>query len=208
MIKNHGIFFIGVIMLILLFSNVTYGNTINTFAQNSTSPNIPPKTTSTIPSNIAKSVGVSGGGGIRITSPEKGSVVPINSNSPFIIKGISKDNATLNCKVAIIINNIKPYQPVQPMNTVGKEDYSTWQYTLSKNYTHITLGSNKITAKSYCLNNPQSSYYSTNVTGMNFTPEQLKNYNSPNQVPKNTVSNISSSSLAVQHPIAQANTTN
>ncbi|MDQ6723332.1 MAG: hypothetical protein M3Z01_03595 [Thermoproteota archaeon] len=201
MIRNHGIFFIGVFTLLLLFSNVTYGNNTNAFAQNSTSPSIPSTISSNTTSNTAKSSG--GNGGIKITSPEKGSIVPTNSNSSFIIRGISKDNATSNCKVAIIINGIKPYQPVQPMNAAGKEDYSAWQYTLSKNYTQIIVGSNKITAKSYCLSNPQSSYYSTNITGMNFTPEQLKNYNSPIQQPKATVSNISSSSLAIQHPIAQ-----
>ena len=40
-------------------------------------------------------------------------------------------------------------------------------------------GSNKITAKSSCLNNtPQNTYYSVNVTGM--SPEQFKNYNQTN----------------------------
>ena len=57
--------------------------------------------------------------------------------------------------------------------------YSNWQYVLSKNYTNIMQGSNKIPAKSSCLNdNPQNTYNSVNVTGMG--PEQFKNYNQTN----------------------------
>ncbi len=56
-------------------------------------------------------------------------------------------------------------------------------------------GSNKITAKSSCLNSPQSIFNSINVNGMNFSPEQLKNYNSPNPPLKNTISSASSPSL-------------
>src|ERR1700712_5439409 len=152
MLKKYSIIFIGVFTLLLLVSTISYVNYQNASAQNFTGSNL----NSTIPKV---------NGGIKIISPEKGSFVPINSNSSFIIKGISKDNATADCKVSIIINGIKPYQPVQPMNAAaGKEDYSTWQYSLSKNYTNFVLGPNKITAKSYCLPTQQSSYYSTNVT--------------------------------------------
>src|SRR5215210_7539996 len=148
MLKNHSIIFTGVFTLLLLVSTISYVNYQNASAQN-TGSNL----TSTIPKV---------NGGIKIISPEKESVVPVNSNSSFIIKGISKDNATADCKVSVIINGIKPYQPVQPMNATGKEDYSTWQYSLSKNYTNFVLGPNKITAKSYCLPTQQSSYYSAN----------------------------------------------
>jgi hypothetical protein len=196
MLKKYSIIFISVFTLLLLVSTISYVNYHNASAQNSTS------SSSNLNSTIPK-----GTGGIKIISPEKGSFVPINSNSSFIIKGMSKDNATADCKVSIIINGIKPYQPVQPMNAGGKEDYSTWQYSLSKNYTNFVLGSNKITAKSYCLPTQQSSYYSTNVTGMNFSPEQLKNYNSTNMstttTTNSTASNITSPTVAAgPHPIA------
>ena len=199
MLKKYSIIFIGVFTLLLLVSTISYVNYQNASAQNYTGSNL----NSTIPKV---------NGGIKIISPEKGSFVPINSNSSFIIKGISKDNATADCKVSIIINGIKPYQPVQPMNATGKEDYSTWQYNLSKNYTNFVLGSNKITAKSYCLPTQQSSYYSANVTGMNFSPEQLQSYNgtagnttSPiltNQLSNSTTSNLTSSLVAGPHPVA------
>jgi hypothetical protein len=188
MISKHSIIFIGIFTILLLFSNTSYVNNLDAFAQNTTG--------SSHALTISKNIG-----GLKITSPGKGSVVPINSNSPLIIKGISNDNAASNCKVSIIINSIKPYQPVQP--AAGKEDYSTWQYILLKNYTHLIAGSNKITAKSSCLNSPQNIYNSINVTGVNFSPEQLKNYNSPNLPPKNTVSNTSSPSLTNLNPITQ-----
>jgi hypothetical protein len=188
MLKKYSFIFIGVFTLLLLVSTISYVNYQNASAQNYTGSNL----NSTIPKV---------NGGIKIISPEKESFVPINSNSSFIIKGISKDNATADCKVSIIINGIKPYQPVQPMN--GKEDYSTWQYNLSKNYTNFVLGSNKITAKSYCLPTQQSSYYSANVTGMNFSPEQLQSYNSTNMTTTNsTTSNLTSSLVAGPHPVA------
>ena len=190
MLKKYSIIFIGVFTLLLLVSTISYVNYQNASAQNYTGSTL----NSTIPKNSI---------GIKIISPEKGSFVPINSNSSFIIKGISKDNATADCKVSIIINGIKPYQPVQPMNATGKEDYSTWQYNLSKNYTNFILGPNKITAKSYCLPTQQSSYYSANVTGMNFSPEQLQSYNSTNMTTTNsTTSNLTSSLVAGPHPVA------
>ena len=199
MLKKYSIIFIGVFTLLLLVSTISYVNYQNASAQNFTGSNL----NSSIPKV---------NGGIKIISPEKGSFVPINSNNSFIIKGISKDNATADCKVSIIINGIKPYQPVQPMNATGKEDYSTWQYNLSKNYTNFILGPNKITAKSYCLPTQQSSYYSANVTGMNFSPEQLQSYNgtagnttSPiltNQISNSTTSNLTSSLVAGPHPVA------
>jgi hypothetical protein len=199
MISKHSIIFIGIFTLLLLFSNISYVNNLDAFAQNSTGSSL----ASPIPKNI---------GGLKITSPEKGSVVPINSNSPFIIKGISNDNPASNCKVSIIINGIKPYQPVQPMNTAGKGDYTTWQYILLKNYTHLVVGSNKITAKSSCLNSPQNIFNSINVTGINSSPS-LTNHslNTISKTPSplltnhslNTISKTPSPLLTNSHPIAK-----
>ncbi len=158
MIKECGIIFISLFILILLFSHtIPVNNSFDALAQSSIVSNPPPNTTSTI-------------GGIKIISPEKGSSVPIDLNSPFIIKGISKDTASTDCQVSVIVNNVKPYQNAQPMNKNGNEDYSEWQFTLTKNYTSIMEGANKITSKFSCLNNPQSSHYSVNVTGINSSP--------------------------------------
>ena len=51
--------------------------------------------------------------GLKITHPEKESAIPTNSSNSFIVKGTCKYNATADCKVSIIINNVKPYQPVK-----------------------------------------------------------------------------------------------
>ena len=183
---KYSIIFVSIFTLLLLFANISNVNNLNVFAQNSTN--------STAASTTSKT-----NSGLKITHPEKESAIPTNSSNPFIVKGTSKDNATADCKVSIIINNVKPYQPVQALGVNGKEDYSNWQYVLSKNYTNIIQGSNKITAKSSCLNDsPQNTYYSVNVTGMG--PEQFKNYNQTTS----TLNNVSS--LATidpqQHPVA------
>jgi len=183
---KYSIIFVSIFTLLLLFANISNVNNLNVFAQNSTN--------STAASTTSKT-----NSGLKITHPEKESAISTNSSNPFIVKGTSKDNATADCKVSIIINNVKPYQPVQALGVNGKEDYSNWQYVLSKNYTNIIQGSNKITAKSSCLNDsPQNTYYSVNVTGMG--PEQFKNYNQT----ASTLNNVSS--LATidpqQHPVA------
>src|SRR5918998_404346 len=204
MIKECGIISISLFILILLFSHTNpVSNSFDALAQNSIVLNPPPpNTTSTI-------------GGIKIISPEKGSNVPIDLNSPFIIKGISKDTAATDCQVSVIVNNVKPYQNAQPMNKNGNEDYSEWQFTLTKNYTNIIEGANKITSKFSCLNNPQSSHYSVNVTGVN-SPPAVSNVTSPavsnvtspavSNVTSPAVSNVTSpavSNLTIQQPTSQ-----
>ncbi|HYO06171.1 MAG TPA: hypothetical protein VER14_04230 [Phototrophicaceae bacterium] len=195
MIKECGIFSISLFILILLFSHTNpVSNSFDALAQNSIVSNPPPNTTGTI-------------GGIKIISPEKGSNVPIDLNSPFIIKGISKDTAATDCQVSVIVNNVKPYQKAQPMNKNGDEDYSEWQFTLTKNYTNIIEGANKITSKFSCLNNPQSSHYSVNVTGVN-SPSAVSNVTSPavSNVTSPAVSNVTSpavSNLTIQQPTSQ-----
>ena len=184
---RYSIIFVSIFTLLLLFANISNVNNLDVFAQNSTN--------STAASTTSKT-----NSGLKITHPEKESAIPTNSSSPFIVKGTSKDNATADCKVSIIINNVKPYQPVQALGVNGKEDYSNWQYVLSKNYTNIIQGSNKITAKSSCLNdNPQNTYYSVNVTGMG--PEQFKNYNQTNTSTLNNVSSLSTMDPQL-HPVA------
>ncbi|HVI21100.1 MAG TPA: hypothetical protein VM660_03520, partial [Bacillus sp. (in: firmicutes)] len=184
---KYSIIFVSIFALLLLFANISNVNNLNVFAQNSTNSNAASTTSKT-------------NSGLKITHPEKESAIPTNSSNSFIVKGTSKYNATADCKVSIIINNVKPYQPVQALGVNGKEDYSNWQYVLSKNYTNIMEGSNKITAKSSCLNdNPQNTYYSVNVTGMG--PEQFKNYNQTNTSTLNNVSSLATIDPQ-QHPVA------
>src|SRR6187200_1579591 len=176
MVKRLGIIFAG-LLIVLLLSNINYNANIQVLAQQNTTTsttNTSVPITSDKVSNITKLTG-----GVKIISPDKGDLVPLNSNNSLVIKGVSKDNVTSDCDVSVIINNVKPYQNVKPTGSQGDSDYSNWQYTVSSNYTNINEGSNKITSKILCLNGPQTlqAYYSVNVTASNFTQAQLSSYN-------------------------------
>ena len=202
MVKSLGIIFTGLLILLLL-SNINYNANIQVLAQQ----NITAGTTNTsVPlasdtvSNITKLTG-----GVKIISPDKGDLVPLNSNNSLVIQGVSKDNATSDCDVSIIINNVKPYQNVKPTGIQGDNDYSNWQYTVSSNYTNINEGNNKITSKILCLDGPQTlqAYYSVNVTATNFTQAQLSSYNMMLESSNSTNSgNMSQASGGLQ-PFAQ-----
>src|SRR6185312_11009670 len=186
MVKRLGIIFAG-LLIVLLLSNISYNANIQVLAQqnttaSTTNTSVPitsvpitsvPIASDTV-SNITKLTG-----GVKIISPDKGDLVPLNSNNSLVIKGVSKDNVTSDCDVSVIINNVKPYQKVKPTGSQGDSDYSNWQYTVSSNYTNINEGSNKITSKILCLEGPQTlqAYYSVNVTASNFTQAQLSSYN-------------------------------
>lgn len=105
--------------------------------------------------------------GVKITYPDKGQQVPVDSNLRVI--GESTDNATSgNCQVSVIVNNVKPYQPATGNTAGGENDYSIWNFLLTPKYTAIKQGPNKITAKLSCLATPANltKWYSLNVTGV------------------------------------------
>ncbi|HYT45189.1 MAG TPA: hypothetical protein VEP90_22875, partial [Methylomirabilota bacterium] len=127
--------------------------------------------------------------GIKITSPAKGQPVSLTSTA-LKISGIASHNGPLDCKVYVIVNDMKPYQRALPTgghNTTN--DYSTWVFNLVPTYTTIKTGTNKITSKLACQeNNANGSnsstlltkFYSVNVTGaptstMNQQEHSLKN---------------------------------
>jgi len=208
MIKRLGVIFSGLLILLLL-SNIGYNTALHVFAQNNTNAT---DSVSNVSSPIsATSNATKLDGGIKITSPDKGDLVPLNSNKSLVINGVSKDNATSDCDVTIILNNVKPYQSVQPTGLGGSNDYSSWKYTLSSNYTSINEGNNKITSKIYCANlGGQSSqaYYSVNVTATNFTQAQLSNYemmlnSSANSTNSNGTAGNTTLASGVLQPAAQ-----
>jgi hypothetical protein len=102
--------------------------------------------------------------GVNITSPERGKTIPINTN--LTVSGKSTDNpAADDCHVAVIVNNVKPYQPAIANGSTGvPSDYSRWYFVLNSNYTSIKEGVNEITAKLTCLS--ATKWYSVNVTGV------------------------------------------
>ena len=101
---------------------------------------------------------------VKITSPATGQQVP--SGQSLIVSGVSSDNSTSECKVSVIVNGEKPYQPAFAKGTGGTSDYSTWNFMITPTYTTIKEGSdNKITSKLECMPN-LTKWYSVNVTGM------------------------------------------
>jgi len=203
MVKRLGVILAG-LLIVLLLSSVNYNAKIQVLAQQnaSVSTNTSAPMTPDVVSNITKLTG-----GVKIMSPDKGDLVPLNSNKSLVIHGISKDNATSDCDVSVIINNVKPYQNVQPTGAQGANDYSNWQYTVSSNYTNINEGNNKITSKILCLGGPQTlqAYYSVNITATNFTQAQLSTYTMMLESSNSTANggNMSQVSSGLQQPFAQ-----
>jgi hypothetical protein len=112
--------------------------------------------------------------GVKITSPSKDGYIPIGNSNNFEISGTSTDNANTDCKVSIILNNVKPYQEVVPTGPGGEGDYSAWSFSLTSSYNAtIKEGSNKLTAKQTCTNPNESAssdlatHYSVFFNGIN-----------------------------------------
>src|SRR5919199_1108788 len=142
----------------ILFSALC--SNVAVYAQNKTATSITAPASSTNPEqHITK---------IKITSPTKGQQVPVGKDLP--ISGISIDNTTTgstDCKVSIIANKVRPYQPTTAIGPGGAAGYSKWNFVLTSKYTTIKPGENRITAKYGCANNPNlTSFSSVNVTGV------------------------------------------
>jgi len=202
MIKRLGIIFSG-LLIVLLLSNINYNANIQVLAQQNTSASTTNSSVPIVSDTVSNTTKLSGG--VKIISPDKGDLVPLNSNNSLVIKGVSKDNVTSDCDVSIIVNNVKPYQNVKPTGVQGDNDYSNWQYTVASNYTNINEGNNKITSKILCLDGPQTlqAFYSVNITATNFTQAQLSSYNMMLESSNSTNSgNVSQTSGGLQ-PFAQ-----
>jgi hypothetical protein len=103
--------------------------------------------------------------GVRITSPVKGQQIPAGNNT-LTISGVSKDNATTDCQVSVIVNNVRPYQHASATGPGGPGDYSKWNFTLTPKYTSIKEGQDKITARFSCKPDTSiASFYNINVVG-------------------------------------------
>ena len=144
-----------------------------------------------VSAQIASPLSPSSPVGVKITSPVPGQQVNIDSS--LKIRGTSTDTPSTNCQASVIVNNIKPYQPVTP---AGINDYSTWNFLLNSSYTSIKEGSNnKITAKLVCPPN-LTKWYSVNVTGIplssatsNSTLISSSNLVNPNSVTRTSTTN-------------------
>lgn len=103
--------------------------------------------------------------------------------------GVSTDNSTTDCEVYIILNEIKPYQRVNPTGhntTEVDHDYSTWNYTFTPDYEAIQEDNNRMVSKITCIdpstinNENLTKFNSLNVTGIRIADNDI---NSELQVP-------------------------
>ena len=111
--------------------------------------------------------------GVKITSPTTGQTVPAGDDQQLHIGGTSTDDSISNCQVTVIVNGVKPYQPVIANGSGGINDYSTWNYFLNSSYASIRDSlDNKITSKLVCGPN-LTKWYSVNVTGISLNASML-----------------------------------
>src|ERR687898_1900673 len=90
--------------------------------------------------------------GVKVASPVNDEHVYLGKNNLKII-GTSTDNINSNCRVSVMLNDVKPYQNVLPTGPGGNGDYSVWSFLLTSDYNStIKEGPNKLTAKLSCLN--------------------------------------------------------
>src|ERR671931_1264142 len=162
---------------------------------------------------------------VKITSPTRDQQVPVGKD--LTVSGTSIDNAaasTNDCKVSVIVNKVRPYQPATPAaaagagsssGSAGATDYSKWNFVLTSKYTTIKPGPNRITAKYECVNNPSlTSYSSVNVTGVQAsisttttTPAPVSLVGTPSQKPVAAASG-SSPKQEEEQQIVNANNNN
>jgi hypothetical protein len=118
---------------------------------------------------------------VKITSPNDGDRVSISGN--LTITGASSDNNSTNCQVAVIVNDVKPYQASSPTGPKGSSDYSQWKFILGSNYTTLKEGQNKITSRAMCPGNGTelTKWFGINVTGITGMPPEATNSTSTQQ---------------------------
>src|SRR5215211_7510199 len=102
--------------------------------------------------------------GVKITSPVADQQLPVGE---LTISGISTDNSTADCTVYADWNNLKPFQTAVATGPGGVNDYSTWNFTYTPQYHIITNGTNELTSKLSCIDDPTNltKWNSVNVTG-------------------------------------------
>jgi hypothetical protein len=145
---------------------------------------------------------------VKIASPTKGQQVSVGKD--LTISGTSTDNATpssSDCKVSVIVNKVRPYQPATPVGPGGAADYSKWNFALTSKYTTIKPGENRITAKYECANNAAlTSFSSVNVTGV---PSATTNPANSTTTGASTITNLATTATTKPNAttIAQEHTT-
>lgn len=86
--------------------------------------------------------------GIKVIFPKQGQ--SIHNEKNLTITGTSTYNHHTNCRVSIVLNNVRPYQKVIATGHNDSNDYSTWKFPLSSKYAIVKPGLNRIAAKLTC----------------------------------------------------------
>lgn len=145
--------------------------------QQQVSPQIQGKNSSTI-SNISNRLITQS---VKILSPVQGQGILINNQNNFHVIGTSIPPSTIakinnnthgGCQVSVIVNDVRPYQKAIPTGSKGTNDYSSWKFEVTPDYTQLKEGENLISAKLSCpsISNDSTSMqdiksYSVFITG-------------------------------------------
>jgi len=111
-----------------------------------------PSTTGTLPS-------------IEITSHNSGQQVELG---PLTISGTSSDTPSIDCEVYADWNDNKPFGKAVAAGPGGSDDYSKWTFTYGTGYHLIKNGTNNLTSKISCVDEPTNStkWSSINLIGV------------------------------------------
>ena len=146
-------------------------------------------TNAQISENLTSQAGISES--VKINTPNDGNQVPVDED--LVISGESSDDATKDCGVSVIVNNVKPYHDTSASGSNGPSDYSEWNFTLNSSYTQVKEGSNRITAKLSC--SPEiTKWYSINVMGYQ-ADQASANISAPSLSPPSMINLTNTSSI-------------
>ncbi len=115
---------------------------------------------------------------VKITYPYKNDTIAIKDK--MTVEGVSNYAPEMDCNISLIINNKKPYTEVQPKGNNGSSDFTKWDFVIGddKKYNLIN-GTNKITAKNYCIKSKSSVF---NSIFFNLSPQMGTSLSSKNDM--------------------------
>src|ERR687886_500156 len=204
MIKITSLVFVLTLSLGIMFASIaTCEGLLRAFAQDN-------QTRATSSSSVAASLSGSQSHipKIKITSPTRDQQLPAGKD--LTVYGISIDNATSNdCKVSVIVNKVRPYQPATATGPGGATDYSKWKFDITSKYTTIKQGDNRITSKYECANTPdENSFSSVNLTGISDTGTTAASSNQTNSSSSATQQQATNSTIGITTAVSPSLSSN
>ena len=118
---------------------------------------------------------------IKIIEPVKEQVIELGQD--IGIRGEATAGLSQDCRVLIIINNVKSSKKEIPVDLKGNHLVSHWKFVLHGNYELFNEGQNTITAELHCSNSETINSYTVLVTG-------VRPASTDSVEPLNTVTNL------------------